>query len=322
MTRTSLVARELEQRGSGPGTGGTRPGCRTRARSRAPAGAGRPGSWTRRCCASARPRGPCSARPASPRAAPPGSASAGAAGRAGRRRAAPATPRHPARPASARASVCGTFVVRKISSRGTPLSAIPRPTSRSFSYARAVSICRYPISSASRTPSVASCPVTSHVPYPMAGTRTPRTSIVLSPLLMERVAIPLLRLATSRAISSAGRAPPRQGGGHWFEPSIAHQKVCICGPFVVVVRDQFDPPLIRGSRLVRPPWLAWHARGIYSEAQRSTAAPEGGGLRPPPSWSASAHLERALGAGAVEGPVGHGARPGGHDHAGARARPR
>ncbi len=26
-----------------------------------------------------------------------------------------------------------------------------------------------------------------------------------------------------RAISSAGRAPPRQGGGHWFEPSIAHR---------------------------------------------------------------------------------------------------
>ena len=25
-----------------------------------------------------------------------------------------------------------------------------------------------------------------------------------------------------RAISSVGRAPPRQGGGHWFEPSIAH----------------------------------------------------------------------------------------------------
>ena len=30
------------------------------------------------------------------------------------------------------------------------------------------------------------------------------------------------RLAAPRAISSAGRAPPRQGGGHWFEPSIAH----------------------------------------------------------------------------------------------------
>jgi hypothetical protein len=28
--------------------------------------------------------------------------------------------------------------------------------------------------------------------------------------------------ADPRAISSAGRAPPRQGGGHWFEPSIAH----------------------------------------------------------------------------------------------------
>jgi hypothetical protein len=34
----------------------------------------------------------------------------------------------------------------------------------------------------------------------------------------------LLGLAASRAISSAGRAPPRQGGGHWFEPSIAHAK--------------------------------------------------------------------------------------------------
>jgi hypothetical protein len=29
-------------------------------------------------------------------------------------------------------------------------------------------------------------------------------------------------LSPPRAISSAGRAPPRQGGGHWFEPSIAH----------------------------------------------------------------------------------------------------
>jgi hypothetical protein len=29
--------------------------------------------------------------------------------------------------------------------------------------------------------------------------------------------------ADPRAISSAGRAPPRQGGGHWFEPSIAHR---------------------------------------------------------------------------------------------------
>ncbi len=32
----------------------------------------------------------------------------------------------------------------------------------------------------------------------------------------------LLVFANSRAISSAGRAPARQAGGHWFEPSIAH----------------------------------------------------------------------------------------------------
>ena len=29
-------------------------------------------------------------------------------------------------------------------------------------------------------------------------------------------------LPSPRAISSAGRAPARQAGGHWFEPSIAH----------------------------------------------------------------------------------------------------
>src|SRR6059058_4852616 len=33
---------------------------------------------------------------------------------------------------------------------------------------------------------------------------------------------PLLLCPPPGAISSAGRAPPRQGGGHWFEPSIAH----------------------------------------------------------------------------------------------------
>jgi hypothetical protein len=40
----------------------------------------------------------------------------------------------------------------------------------------------------------------------------------------SRVAGPLLGLGSPRAISSAGRAPPRQGGGHWFEPSIAHRE--------------------------------------------------------------------------------------------------
>ena len=74
--------------------------------------------------------------------------------------------------------------------------------------------------------------------------------------------------APRRAISSAGRAPPRQGGGHWFEPSIAHQKVRICGPFVFVVRDQFLLPPIGGSRLVRPPWLAWQARESTRDRRR------------------------------------------------------
>ena len=40
--------------------------------------------------------------------------------------------------------------------------------------------------------------------------------------------------ADPRAISSAGRAPPRQGGGHWFEPSIAHRiRPRVCGVFCV-----------------------------------------------------------------------------------------
>jgi hypothetical protein len=60
--------------------------------------------------------------------------------------------------------------------------------------------------------------------------------------------------------SAVGALARRQGGGHWFEPSIAHRKACICRPFVFVIRDHFDPPSIGGSRLVRPPWLAWHGR--------------------------------------------------------------
>ena len=32
----------------------------------------------------------------------------------------------------------------------------------------------------------------------------------------------MLLSLTKRAISSVGRAPPLQGGGHWFETGIAH----------------------------------------------------------------------------------------------------
>ena len=42
----------------------------------------------------------------------------------------------------------------------------------------------------------------------------------------SRAPFALIRLLPyPRAISSAGRAPPRQGGGHWFEPSIAHRSL-------------------------------------------------------------------------------------------------
>src|SRR6185312_7972402 len=33
---------------------------------------------------------------------------------------------------------------------------------------------------------------------------------------------PIAMLARARAVSSVGRAPARQAGGHWFEPSTAH----------------------------------------------------------------------------------------------------
>ena len=42
----------------------------------------------------------------------------------------------------------GNFVVTKSSARGTPLSATACPTCRSFPYIVAVSMCRYPTSSA------------------------------------------------------------------------------------------------------------------------------------------------------------------------------
>src|SRR5436190_16913526 len=31
-------------------------------------------------------------------------------------------------------------------------------------------------------------------------------------------------IALARAVSSVGRAPARQAGGHWFEPSTAHSR--------------------------------------------------------------------------------------------------
>src|SRR4051794_30892667 len=54
---------------------------------------------------------------------------------------------------------------------------------------------------------------------------------------LPRARFALLGLTASRAISSAGRAPPRQGGGHWFEPSIAHlRNPRFCGGSVIFGR--------------------------------------------------------------------------------------
>ena len=36
---------------------------------------------------------------------------------------------------------------------------------------------------------------------------------------------PSLRCRDPRAVSSVGRAPARQAGGHWFEPSTAHTEI-------------------------------------------------------------------------------------------------
>ena len=83
-----------------------------------------------------------------------------------------------ARTPSAVASSYQTLVVIQTASRGTPLAASAAPTSRSLPYIRAVSMWRYPSSSASSTASRQGRPVTSHVPTPIRGTSTPWILIV------------------------------------------------------------------------------------------------------------------------------------------------
>jgi hypothetical protein len=51
-----------------------------------------------------------------------------------------------------------------------------------------------------------------HLPYKEGVTGSNPVSSTITPL---------------GAISSVGRAPPLQGGGHWFESSIAHQYLFI-----------------------------------------------------------------------------------------------
>jgi hypothetical protein len=86
-------------------------------------------------------------------------------------------------------------------------------------------------------------------------------------------------LAAPRAISSAGRAPPRQGGGHWFEPSIAHnrrvpRKPRSGGAFAfprrnhaVFARAGHKPGTgVAVSDPRAPPWRCVHARAHAREA--------------------------------------------------------
>jgi hypothetical protein len=89
----------------------------------------------------------------------------------------------------------------------------------------------------------------------------------------QRPSVPLLALRP-RAISSAGRAPPRQGGGHWFEPSIAHSREPRCvGASVVSAASSSDQ---RGTD-----------RQV-SQTKGAPTAPAPGGAAPGPS----AELER------------------------------
>ena len=65
-------------------------------------------------------------------------------------------------------------------------------------------------------------------------------------------------LGPPRAISSAGRAPPRQGGGRWFEPSIAHRGIPAVEPIPARSRPW------RGINEASICWRSGVARGLAS----------------------------------------------------------
>lgn len=72
-----------------------------------------------------------------------------------------------------RASCGRSLVVMKTCSRSTPLSFTALPTSASFLYSVAVSMWRYPTSSAARTDSYAVLDLSCHVPKPTIGSASP-----------------------------------------------------------------------------------------------------------------------------------------------------
>ena len=221
---------------------------------------GRRGSWTRRCCASARPRGPCSARSASPRAARPGSASAGAAGRGGRPRAAPATAPRPARPRRPCASSCGTLVVRKISSRGHAALGDPPPDlTLVLVRARGVDL---PVADLQRVPHAVRRVLSGHQPRPVSdgrnrGRPSPRSSVSL---LMDRVLSHCYAWQPPGRLAQLGERRLDKAEVTGSSPVSPIKRSAFAGLLCLWFETSSIRPLIRGSRLVRPPWLAWHAR--------------------------------------------------------------
>jgi hypothetical protein len=71
----------------------------------------------------------------------------------------------------------------------------------------------------------------------------------------------------SRAVSSVGRAPARQAGGHWFEPSTAHTERPATRAFLFSVLASLNRPV--------PGWCLRFARNLILDSSRATVLPGG-----------------------------------------------
>jgi hypothetical protein len=77
----------------------------------------------------------------------------------------------------------------------------------------------------------------------------------------------------ARAVSSVGRAPARQAGGHWFEPSTAHRKSLLMGNF----RFQFWRRNCHGATTSENEWAqrpspTWIHAGLVLPSRRTSVA--------------------------------------------------
>ena len=104
-----------------------------------------------------------------------------------------------------------------------------------------------------------------------------------------------LNLTASRAISSAGRAPPRQGGGHWFEPSIAHrtprvaqdcrapQLQCLRGRRKPVQSRAASKPDANPNAGFRCVWILFHRENAFGHDRSPSSETGSRWKRSPPS---------------------------------------